>query len=86
MRYINQYVAKLSIRNLDFSIPAEVKQHDRIVVLVERMLELHKRTPVTPQEQERLARDIASTDREINALVYALYDLTPAEIAIVEDN
>ncbi|KAF0111050.1 MAG: type ii site-specific deoxyribonuclease [Chloroflexi bacterium] len=48
------------------------------------MLDLHKRTAQTPQEQERLARDIASTDREIDKLVYELYNLTPDEIKIVE--
>jgi hypothetical protein len=57
-----------------------------MVALVTRMLELHKRTPQTPQESEQLARDIASTDRSIDALVYDLYDLTPEEIKIVEDN
>jgi type II restriction/modification system DNA methylase subunit YeeA len=55
-----------------------------MVRLVERMLDLHKRIPATPQEQERLARDIASTDREIDNLVYQLYGLTEEEIKIVE--
>jgi hypothetical protein len=63
---------------------ADIKQHDRMVRLVERMLDLHKRIPATPQEQERLARDIASTDREIDNLVYQLYGLTEEEIKIVE--
>jgi hypothetical protein len=48
------------------------------------MLELHKRTAQTLQEQERLAREIASTDREIDQLVYVLYGLTEEEIKIVE--
>ena len=48
------------------------------------MLELHKQSPVTPQEQERLQREIDATDREIDALVYALYGLTDEEIRIVE--
>jgi len=88
---------------------AEVKQHARMVALVERMLSLHRRAGaaaqtsqvlktcevsgggevsggkvLTPQEQERLAREIAATDREIDALVYALYGLTEEEIKIVE--
>jgi hypothetical protein len=64
--------------------PTAVNQHDRMVALVERMLELHKRTPVTPHEQENLARQIESTDREIDQLVYELYGLTEDEIKIVE--
>jgi hypothetical protein len=45
---------------------------------------LYKRTPVTPQEQERLSREIQSTDREIDRLVYELYGLTEEEIKIVD--
>jgi type I restriction-modification system DNA methylase subunit len=58
--------------------------HDQMVALVERMLELHKRTPTTPQEQEQVKREIQSTDRQIDKLVYELYDLTDEEIKIVE--
>jgi hypothetical protein len=43
-----------------------------------------KDVPATPQEEERLARDIAATDREIDALVYELYGVTEEEIRIVE--
>jgi hypothetical protein len=55
-----------------------------MVTLVERMLELHKRTPQTPHEKERLEREIASTDAQIDRLVYELYGLTEEEIRIVE--
>ena len=84
LRYIYQYVCQLPIRTIDFSNPADVKRHVRMVALVERMLELHKQHPLTSPEQDRLARDIASTDREIDALVYELYGLTDEEIKIVE--
>jgi adenine-specific DNA-methyltransferase len=78
------HLALLPIRAIDFSNPIDVKRHDRMVALVERMLELHKRTLVTPQEQERLTREIQSTDREIDRLVYELYGLAEEEIKIVE--
>lgn len=50
------------------------------------MLELHQKKPgaKTPQEITRLERDIASTDRQIDELVYELYGLTAEEIQIVE--
>jgi hypothetical protein len=38
----------------------------------------------SPDAQTHLQRDIAATDRAIDQLVYQLYDLTPAEIALVE--
>jgi len=40
--------------------------------------------PPLPADPTRLQRLIDSTDREIDALVYDLYGLTPDEIAIVE--
>lgn len=79
------FMKDFPVHAIDFSNPADVSRHDRMVALVDRMLELHKRTPATPQEQERLARDIASTDREIDNLVYQLYGLSAEEIKIVED-
>ena len=55
-------------------------------VLVGTKLKLHKDSPraKTPHEQESLQRQIAATDRQIEALVYELYGLTEDEIRIVE--
>jgi len=45
---------------------------------------MHKRTPRTPQEQEMLKREIESTDRAIDRLVYELYGLSEEEVNIIE--
>ena len=58
--------------------------HNKLVSLVERMLELHKRRPRLSQEQEIVKREIESTDSGIDRLVYELYGLTEDEIKIVE--
>lgn len=55
-----------------------------MVTLVKRMMELHQRSALTPQEQERLAQQMAATDAQIDRLVYELYGLTEEEIKIVE--
>jgi hypothetical protein len=56
-----------------------------MVRLVERILELHTRkTAAFGQERTVIERQIAATDRDIDQLVYNLYDLTSEEIAIVE--
>ena len=80
------YLKRVPIRTIDFSDPADVKKHGRMVALVERMLELHKRRQEarTPDEKTMLDRQIAATDREIDELVYELYGLTEEEIRIVE--
>ena len=41
-------------------------------------------TPTTPLEQESIQRQIAVTDRAIDAMVYELYELTEEETGIVE--
>jgi hypothetical protein len=50
------------------------------------MLTLNKELPLakTPSEKTRIERQIASTDSEIDKLVYELYGLTAEEIGIVE--
>jgi len=74
------------IRTIDFSDPADVKRHDRMVSLVETMLDLHKQlaNAQRPDHKEQLERQIAATDRQNDALVYELYGLTDEEIKIVE--
>ena len=61
-------------------------RHDKIIVLVERMLDLNTRLPEarTDQEQTIVKRQIAAADKEIDELVYELYGLTEEERRIVE--
>jgi hypothetical protein len=81
------FLGVLPIPKIDKSISEELIRHDKIVSLVEQMLDLHKRKAEAKDagEKDRLQRVIESTDQQIDALVYALYGLTPEEIAIVED-
>ena len=80
-------IRALPIRIIDFSNSPERAQHDRMVELVERMLELNKRLQAvkTPDEKARLERQITATDREIDELVYELYGLTEEEKRMVEE-
>ena len=53
--------------------------------LVDTMLDLHKQLPnLTGIRRETVQAQIERTDAAIDAVVYDLYDLTDAEIAIVE--
>jgi len=69
----------------DMSNSHDEAQHDKMVELVEFMLNLHKDLPKakTPHEQESFQRQIAATDKAIDALVYELFGLTEEEIRIV---
>ena len=85
-RYFTQFIEQLPIRRINFSDPSDKAEHDKMVSLVERMLDLRKRLTVanTPSDKTRLQRQIDATDQEIDQLVYALYGLTEEEITIVE--
>ena len=77
---------KLPIRTIDFSDSTDKVRHDRMVELVERMLDLNKQLAEAkvPQAKTVLQRQIETTDRQIDRLVYELYELTEEEIKIVE--
>ena len=57
-------------------------RHDRMVFLVQRLLDLHKQLPESSQASRKTAlqRQIEATDGQIDALVYELYGLTEEEI------
>lgn len=82
--YKTMFLNKLPIYIINSSNNKSV--HDLIVTHVEQMLELQKHLTIAKTESEKLIfqRQIDSTDREIDRLVYELYGLTEEEIKIVE--
>ncbi|NOQ34191.1 MAG: N-6 DNA methylase, partial [Methanosarcinales archaeon] len=86
-RWKRQYMKILPIRTIDFSSPSETAQHDKLVSLVENMLELQKRYHGARMEQDKelYERQIKFVDAQIDGLVYDLYGLTEEEIKVVED-
>ncbi len=72
-----QFIEQLPIRPIDFGVAAERAEHAALVGLVERILTAKRATP---------SADTTALEREIDARVYRLYALTPAEIKLVEDS
>jgi len=77
---------RLPCPRISLSNPHDKSMHDKIVKLVERMLDLHKKLSAAkiPDEKTKIQRQINSTDKQIDILVYSLYGLTEEEIKIVE--
>jgi len=84
-------------RVVAFSWAAQTARHGKMVALVERMLELNKRRgglgpPAAGRRTgarraplpSELDREITSTDREIDELVYEFYGITQEERRIIE--
>ncbi len=85
-RFNARSINSAPIRTLSHADRAEKAQHDKMVALVERMLDLHRKLAgaAIPGDKKLYQRQIEATDEEIDALVYELYGLTEEEIAIVE--
>jgi len=82
-----QFLSQLPIRTIDFNNPSEKAIHDKLVLLVDRMLELHRKKNSLPPsaEREKIEREIAVTDEKIDDMVYGLYGVTDEERGIVEN-
>ncbi|CAD6491416.1 MAG: N-6 DNA Methylase [Candidatus Argoarchaeum ethanivorans] len=76
----------LPIRSIDFSNPVEKIQHDKLVALVDKMLELQKKYHEARMERDKelYERQIKIVDAQIDGLVYDLYGLTEEEVKVVE--
>lgn len=84
--YGKRFIEQLPIRPIDFTNAADKAAHDRMVKLVDTMLQLHPRLAAAKSAHDRdlIQRQIDATDQQIDALVYQLYGLTDEEIKIVE--
>jgi len=84
--YFNKPMSKIPICTIDFNNPSEKAIHDKLVSLVDRMLELHKKKSYLPPsaEREKIEREIAITDEKIDEIVHGLYGITEEERKIIE--
>jgi len=66
--------------------PPKKAQHDKLVVLVDDMLEFRKRNHEARMESDKelYERQIKIVDAQIDRLVYDLYGLTEGEVKVVE--
>ncbi len=86
--YGKRFIKQLPVHTIDFNNPEDINHHDEIVAFVENMLMLNKKLAIAsiPSEKTQYQRQIDATDRQIDQLVYQLYDLSDEEINIVETN
>lgn len=70
----------------NFVVGADKSRHDKLVLLVDKMLGLMPKPRAATAESEKavLQNAVTATDQQIDQLVYELYQLTPQEIALVE--
>ena len=81
-----QHLGQLPIHTIDFSNPVEKAKHDKLVSLVDNMLELQKKYHDARMEIDKglYERQVKIVDAQIDRLVYDLYGLTEGEVKVVE--
>jgi hypothetical protein len=86
IRFSKQYIETSPIRIINFDDSEDVAQHDKLVALVESILELHKKYYEARMERDKelYERQIKIVDAQIDRLVYDLYGLTEEEVKVVE--
>jgi hypothetical protein len=82
----NEELASLPLPKIEFSNKADKARHDKLVSLVERMLETRQQlsAALTDGDRDFYTNKCDTLDRQIDALVYELYGLSSEEVKIVE--
>jgi hypothetical protein len=79
-------LSSLPIPVLDFKKPTDKSRHDKLVLLVDKLLGLMPKLRAATADSEKavLQNAVTATDQQIDQLVYELYGLTQEEIALIE--
>ena len=81
-----QHLGQLSIRTINFEDPEDVAKHDKLVALVDNLLELQKKYHEARLERDKeiYEQQIKVVDVQVDRLVYDLYGMTEVEMKVVE--
>ncbi|GHU39339.1 hypothetical protein FACS1894190_03460 [Spirochaetia bacterium] len=86
MHFDSVTTMKIPFPEIYLSKPADKTEHDKLVTLVDKMLDLKRREHDEPNPQAKtvLQRQIDAVDSQIDTVVYKLYNLTDDEVKVVE--
>jgi hypothetical protein len=79
---------QLPIKVLNLNEKQEKQTYEQLIMLVEKLLDLQQKIAAArvPQDKTLLNRVLEATEKQLDNLVYQIYQLTSAEIAIIEKN
>jgi adenine-specific DNA-methyltransferase len=85
-RLTPEYINPFSVKIIDISNKQEIKAHNNLVSLVDKMLDLKQKEAAELSDHLKtiITRQIDAVDKAIDTAVYELYNLTADEIKIVE--
>lgn len=79
-------VLELPIKRINFNDKSEKEIYDKIVTLVDNIIALNKKLSAekNPNSITIINRQINAIDRQIDSLVYKIYNLDESDIKIIE--
>lgn len=86
LRFFGQYLEGFPVPKINFENVKEKQKHDKIISLTQKIIENKKQLAeaATDKEKNFFERYCETLDKQIDELVYDLYELTDNEIKIVE--
>ena len=85
-RLTPEYINPFPVKIIDINNKQELNAHDKLVSLVDKMLDLKQKEADEVSEHLKtvIIRQIDAVDKAIDTAVYELYNLTDDEIKVVE--
>ncbi len=74
------YLNPFPVCEINFSNPEEISKYDKIIGLVDQLLDLYKTFTDSKTGQEQIQRRLKVIENQINMLIFQLYNFTEEEI------
>ena len=87
MHFDNPVTSRIPMPVIDLSNSSHKEVHDKIVVLVDNIIELNKKvnTEKNPNSLNMINRQILACEKQLNVLIYRLYGLSEDNIRTIEE-
>ncbi|MEI0479263.1 Eco57I restriction-modification methylase domain-containing protein [Brachyspira pulli] len=87
MHFDNPVTSRIPMPVIDLSNPSHKEVHDKIVVLVDNIIELNKKvnTEKNPNSLNMINRQILACEKQLDNLIFSIYNLNDEEKSIINE-
>lgn len=87
MQFDNPVTSRIPMPVIDLSNPSHKEGHDKIVVLVDNIIELNKKvnTEKNPNSLNMINRQILACEKQLDNLIFSIYNLNDEEKRIINE-